>query len=131
MMRCAGPPTFGCTHRRMLEGHPLRALWPCCQESEEEEEAAPAKPAAKKAKKAEAPAAAAGGEEEGTSIFVKNLPWKATEDDVAGFFGECGEVTSVRIGALCAPAHPDAMGCTGSSLAPGSALRQPDACSHG
>jgi hypothetical protein len=33
-----------------------------------------------------------------TTIFVGNLPWSATEDDIAGLFADCGEVTGVRIG---------------------------------
>jgi len=32
-------------------------------------------------------------------VFIKNLPWSATDEELANFFGECGEVTEVRIGA--------------------------------
>ena len=31
-------------------------------------------------------------------IFIKNLPWKVTEDDVAEFFADAGEVVNVRLG---------------------------------
>lgn len=37
-------------------------------------------------------------QDEGVSIFMKNLPWKASEDDIAEFFADCGEVTAVRLG---------------------------------
>ena len=44
------------------------------------------------------PAAAPAEEEEGTvTVFVGNLPWSATDGDLAQFFGECGEVAGVRI----------------------------------
>ena len=39
-----------------------------------------------------------GAEEGGVCIFMKNLPWKASEDDIAEWFGDCGEVTAVRLG---------------------------------
>ncbi len=55
-----------------------------------------AKPAAKKAK-AEDDSAAQGS----STVFVKNLPWSATDEDLANFFADCGEVAEVRIGALC------------------------------
>ena len=32
------------------------------------------------------------------TIFCKNLPWSATEDDLAGFFADCGTVVDVRLG---------------------------------
>ena len=63
------------------------------EEDEEEEKAAPA-PAAKK-QKTETLAVADDGN---VSIFIKNLPWKVTEDDVAEFFADCGEVAAVRLG---------------------------------
>lgn len=65
-------------------------------ESEEEEEkpvkksAAPAKAAATPAK-TPAPAAASNGEVH--KIFVKGLPWVASEEDVRAFFVECGTIT--------------------------------------
>ena len=70
------------------------------QESEEEEEEEEPAPAPKKAKTA-AKSDAASAEDEGSSvsIFLKNLPWKASEDDIADFFKDCGEVTDVRLGA--------------------------------
>lgn len=73
------------------------------EESDDEEEEAP-KPAAKKAKTQATPAAApaAPAEEEeddgNVGIFIKNLPWKVTEDDVAEFFADAGEVVNVRLG---------------------------------
>ena len=70
----------------------------CCvgQESEEEESEEEAAPAPKKAKTA----AKSDAQEEGgsVSIFLKNLPWKASEDDIADFFKDCGEVVDVRLG---------------------------------
>ena len=35
-----------------------------------------------------------------STIFIKNMPWSATEDTVRSFFEEAGEVTDIRIGAL-------------------------------
>ena len=32
------------------------------------------------------------------SIYVRNLPYKAEEEDLIGFFSACGEVTDVRRG---------------------------------
>jgi RNA recognition motif. (a.k.a. RRM, RBD, or RNP domain) len=55
-----------------------------------------AKPAAKKAK-AEDDSAAQGS----STVFVKNLPWSASDEDLANFFADCGEVAEVRIGAFC------------------------------
>lgn len=46
------------------------------------------------------PAAAAAEDDGNVSIFIKNLPWKVTEDDVAEFFADCGEVSAVRLGEL-------------------------------
>jgi hypothetical protein len=65
-------------------------------------------PAAKKQRldvngTAATPAAAAGGS---STIFVGNLPWSATEDDIAGLFADCGEVTGVRIGEWAAWRQP-------------------------
>lgn len=54
-----------------------------------QEEATPA-PKKAKTKGDDAPA-------EGVNIFIKNLPWKCSEDDLAEFFADCGEVTSARI----------------------------------
>lgn len=34
-----------------------------------------------------------------TTVFIKNLPWSATDEELANFFADCGEVTEVRIGA--------------------------------
>jgi nucleolin len=58
-----------------------------------------AKPAAKKAKATEDDSAAQGS----STVFVKNLPWSATDEDLAGFFADCGEVAEVRIGAFRCP----------------------------
>lgn len=33
-----------------------------------------------------------------STVFVGNLPWSATEDELREFFAECGEIVSVRIG---------------------------------
>ena len=33
-----------------------------------------------------------------TTIFIKNLPWSAVEDEIYEFFKECGEAVNVRIG---------------------------------
>ena len=32
-----------------------------------------------------------------TTVFVGNLSWAATEDDLRNAFSDCGEITSVRI----------------------------------
>lgn len=32
------------------------------------------------------------------TVFVKNLPFSATEGQIADFFGNCGQVESVRLG---------------------------------
>lgn len=60
---------------------------------------------AKKSKTEATPAAAPVAEEEdeeeddgNVGIFIKNLPWKVTEDDVAEFFADAGEVVTVRLG---------------------------------
>ena len=45
--------------------------------------------------------------DEGVSIFMKNLPWKASEDDVAAFFEDCGEVTDVRLGMIVSESLDD------------------------
>ena len=37
---------------------------------------------------------------ETTTVFVGNLPWSATEDELKEFFAECGEINGVRIGEL-------------------------------
>jgi nucleolin len=41
-----------------------------------------------------------GGDAEPASatVFVGNLPWSATEEELREFFAECGEINSVRIG---------------------------------
>jgi RNA recognition motif-containing protein len=33
------------------------------------------------------------------TVFVKNLPFRATEDDILAFFGQAGKVVDVRRGA--------------------------------
>ena len=33
-----------------------------------------------------------------STVFIKNLPWSATEDQIYEFFQECGEAVNVRIG---------------------------------
>ena len=40
--------------------------------------------------------AAAGGS---STVFIKNMPWSATEDTIRAFFEEAGEVADIRIGA--------------------------------
>ena len=35
-----------------------------------------------------------------TTIFIKNMPWSATEESIREFFAPAGEVVEVRIGAL-------------------------------
>jgi RNA recognition motif-containing protein len=57
-------------------------------------------PAAKKKQRLDVngTAAAAGGEPQSSTIFVGNLPWSATEEQISGLFADCGEVTGVRIG---------------------------------
>lgn len=66
----------------------------------------------KKAKKndgAAAPKAAAKSEVDTSAtngsktVFCKNLPWGATDEDLSGFFADCGEVTDCRIGMLRMP----------------------------
>lgn len=67
------------------------------EDEEEEEEEKPAPTPAAKKQKTEVPNV----EDDGNvSIFIKNLPWKVTEDDVAEFFADCGEVSAVRLGEL-------------------------------
>ena len=57
---------------------------------------AQAAPAAKKPKAAkDADVSAAQGS---STVFIKNLPWSATEDQIYEFFQECGEAVNVRIG---------------------------------
>ena len=54
----------------------------------------------KKAKQADGSAANvdASAAQGSRTIFCKNLPWSATEDDLAGFFADCGTVVDVRLG---------------------------------
>eukprot|EP00951_Prasinocladus_malaysianus_P048447 scaffold658656_cov36-Prasinocladus_malaysianus.AAC.1 len=52
-------------------------------------------PVKKKSKKAEdADDSAAKGS---CTVFIKNLPYRITEDEMYEFFGDCGEVYAVRI----------------------------------
>lgn len=60
------------------------------RKADEEEE----KPA-KKAKTSEVDTSAAQGS---TTIFIKNMPWSATEESIREFFSVAGEVVEVRIG---------------------------------
>lgn len=32
-----------------------------------------------------------------TRLFVKNIPWSATDQELASFFGQCGTVTNVTL----------------------------------
>jgi len=43
-------------------------------------------------------AAATGGDGETKTVFVGNLPWSATEEQISELFADCGEVSGVRIG---------------------------------
>lgn len=54
-----------------------------------------ATPVAKKAKTEDMDDSAAGGS---STVFIKNLPWSATDDDLAAFFSDCGEIAEIRIG---------------------------------
>jgi hypothetical protein len=66
-------------------------------------------PPAKKAKTA-APAKADASAAQGScTIFIKNLAWSATEDDLTDFFKDCGAVENVRIGARAGPAAAPAL----------------------
>ena len=79
----------------------------------------------KKAKKndgAAAPKAAAKSEVDTSAtngsktVFCKNLPWGATDEDLSGFFADCGEVTDCRIGMMrtspaVASLCPDLLAC--------------------
>eukprot|EP00804_Cyclotella_cryptica_P022884 CCRYP_005095-RA/>CCRYP_005095-RA protein AED:0.12 eAED:0.12 QI:177/1/1/1/1/1/3/279/480 len=37
------------------------------------------------------------GEEDNTKVYVRGLPWKATEDEVRDFFAQCGEIASLEL----------------------------------
>jgi nucleolin len=65
------------------------------EEEEEEEAEEPPKKKAKKEAKPDVDVSAAQGSK---TIFVKNLPWSAGEDELAEFFGDCGAVAEVRVG---------------------------------
>lgn len=39
-----------------------------------------------------------GDEPASATVFVGNLPWSATEEELREFFAECGDINSVRIG---------------------------------
>ncbi len=54
------------------------------------------------AKKAKVDVSAAQGS---STIFIKNLPWSADDNMLTEFFGECGNVMSVRIGEHCSLLH--------------------------
>lgn len=32
-----------------------------------------------------------------TTLFVGNMPWVCSDEDVRGFFEECGKITNVRV----------------------------------
>jgi hypothetical protein len=89
----------------------------CRSQEESDDEEEEAKPVAKKTKTEVTPAAAPAGEDEeddgNVGIFIKNLPWKVTEDDVAKFFADAGEVVNVRLGDPIRPPTP----CVVMSLA--------------
>lgn len=56
----------------------------------------PVKPAAKKAKAGkDVDVSAAQGS---TTVFIKNLPWAAGEDELYEFFKDCGEAVEIRVG---------------------------------
>ena len=63
-------------------------------------------PPAKKAKVAEAPKVDTSAAQGSATIFIKNLAWSATEEDLTEFFKECGAVENVRIGALLGLRYP-------------------------
>ena len=72
----------------------LVALQPAKKTKKNDGEAAP-KAAPKAAAKSDVDTAATNGSR---TIFCKNLPWGATDEDLGGFFADCGEVTECRIG---------------------------------
>ena len=46
------------------------------------------------------------------TIFCKNLPWSTSDEDLAGFFADCGEVTECRIGECFAVNVRYGLSCT-------------------
>ena len=66
------------------------ALQPAKKTKKNDGEAAP-----KAAAKSDVDTSATNGSR---TIFCKNLPWGATDEDLGGFFADCGEVTECRIG---------------------------------
>ena len=68
----------------------LAALQPAKKTKKNDGEAAP-----KAAAKSDVDTSATNGSR---TIFCKNLPWGATDEDLGGFFADCGEVTECRIG---------------------------------
>ena len=61
-----------------------------------------AAPPAKKAKVAPAAKVDTSAAQGSSTIFIKNLAWSASEDDISEFFKECGTVENIRIGARLA-----------------------------
>lgn len=43
------------------------------------------------------------------TVYVKNLPYRATEDDIIGFFSQAGPVADVRRGAEADGACPSSL----------------------
>jgi len=68
----------------------LMTLQPAKKTKKNDGEAAP-----KAAAKSDVDTSATNGSR---TIFCKNLPWGATDEDLGGFFADCGEVTECRIG---------------------------------
>ncbi|EFJ52840.1 hypothetical protein VOLCADRAFT_54847 [Volvox carteri f. nagariensis] len=68
------------------------------EEEEEEKEAEPAPAKKKQRLDVEGNAAATNGGTDSTRVFVGNLSWKATEDDVRKHFKDCGKIVNVRMG---------------------------------
>ena len=75
----------------------LIALQPAKKTKKNDGEAAP-----KAAAKSDVDTSATNGSR---TIFCKNLPWGATDEDLGGFFADCGEVTECRIGEPCFLLH--------------------------
>ena len=70
---------------------------PKLERAREQDDAKPAKKVKTETGAATPAASTPGGGS--STIFIKNMPWSATEDTVRSFFEAAGEVTDIRIGA--------------------------------